>query len=852
MPFSPPSPVLKRRQSAAFLLLLVVSLGVGALAHAQAPPLPLDPTRNLPPAPAPAHTTLPEEYIWTANDVTALRPDHGRFPWNRPDLRVDPHRFRVHFRVGALPRVATLYVAGPREAHIFLNGRRLDDFYLDTDAPIGFHVFHTSVAAALRLGDNVLAIEATRGHGIVTGAASTATQQLTYGEIIVARIAPAQFGVEAPALVVSNGTWRSATASPEHPQERWSEPGFDDSSWQPVESLGPVESNVDFFQWSADAGMYEWPGYVGMSPGLRTFALPASAVTHIFSGAASFANLASLTSATSTATFSITNTIGAQATDADAPSILLDFGREVTGRLLVESASPADATLSIAYGESEIEALATGLTPGQQGGNYLGTNLLHVPANGVARGPKSGFRYVRIRFLRGAPVTAYKSIRVEGIYDPVAYAGSFVSSDPLLNRIWETGAYTAHLCMQDGIWDAPKRDRGRWAGDLDIEGHVISTVFGDRALTEETLRALVPSAGAHVNGIPSYSALWITSLADLYQHFGDIAFLLSQRQALLGILAGMDASLNADGLFDNHAHQWLFVDWAPGLYAYTPESRIGTQLQYIRAYHAAAALLRALDDAAAGQRYDAQATRALNAIHALRDANGATYGDTWQLNALATVVDDPKTAGAIWTRVLSHVKQDAPADQVVSPYFNAYVLEAMDVTGHQQQALDWIRAYWGGMLAEGATSFWESYDLRWPKTNPQLSLQADGTSGYFVSLAHGWSSGPTAWLTENVLGITPSSPAYDTVDIRPRLLGLDYAGGTVPTPHGTIAIHIDRQKGIDLDLPPGIARATVAYYASDPTREVFLDGKPSRCENCKDTQQVFEITQAGHHVIGPR
>jgi alpha-L-rhamnosidase len=850
MPFGSWFVMPKLRHIATLVALSILS-GAVPITAAQSFPSPLDPARNLADAPAIPHAALPEEYIWTANDVTALRPDHNKFPWSRPDLRVAPHLFRAKFRIAELPADATLYVAGPREAHIFLNGRRLDDFYLNTDAPIGFHVFHTSATAALRRGDNVLAIEAIRGRGIVSATESAATQQLAYGEILAARIVPARFGVEAPALVVSNTTWRSATSSPGEQPSHWSEPEFDDSAWQPVESLGPVESNVDFFQWSADAGMYGWPGYIGMSPALRTFPLSASAVAHVFSSRASLTNLASLTAANSTAMFTVTSSGGAEPSDADAPSILLDFGREVAGRLFVESASPTDATLSVAYGESEIEAMATGLTSGQQGGNYLGTNLLYVPANGIARGPKSGFRYVRIRFLRGAPVTAFKSIRVEGIYYPVTYAGSFTSSDPLLNRIWEVGAYTAHLCMQDGIWDAVKRDRGRWAGDLDVEGRVISTVFGDRSLTEETLRALVPSKeGAHVNGIPSYSALWITSLENLYQHSGDKAFVLSQRQALLGMLATMDASLNADGLFDNVKHQWLFVDWAPGFYAYTPESRIGTQFQYIRAYRAAATLLRAMDDVADAQRYDAQAARALNSIHTLRDANGATYGDTWQLNTLAALVDKP--ANPLWSEVLSHVKQDAPADQVVSPYVNAYVLDAMAAMDHQREALNWIRAYWGGMLAEGATSFWESYDLRWPKTNPHLSLQADGTSGYFVSLAHGWSSGPTAWLTENVLGITPSSPGYDTVNIHPNLLDLDYASGAVPTPHGILAIHIDKKKGIELDLPAGIAHATVAYTPPTPKTTVFLDGKPSRCENCKNDELIIEITRPGHHVIGPR
>jgi hypothetical protein len=138
--------------------------------------------------------------------------------------------------------------------------------------------------------------------------------------------------------------------------------------------------------------------------------------------------------------------------------------------------------------------------------------------------------------------------------------------------------------------------------------------------------------------------------------------------------------------------------------------------------------------------------------------------------------------------------------------------------GHADAALAWIRSYWGGMLAEGATSFWESYDLRWPKTDPHLSLEADGTSGFFVSLAHGWSSGPTAWLSENVLGIRPSSPGYDTVTIAPRLLGLEFARGSVPTPHGVISIEIEKGKGITVNLPPGIREAVVNLPGGAPVR----------------------------------
>ena len=71
-------------------------------------------------------------------------------------------------------------------------------------------------------------------------------------------------------------------------------------------------------------------------------------------------------------------------------------------------------------------------------------------------------------------------VAVDHKYYPVEYKGSFACSDDLLTRIWYMGAYTAHLCMQEDIWDAPKRDRARWMGDLHVSGAVINLAFADR------------------------------------------------------------------------------------------------------------------------------------------------------------------------------------------------------------------------------------------------------------------------------------------------------------------------------------------------------------------------------------
>src|SRR6185312_11967752 len=58
---------------------------------------PLDPMEGLPAATVTTRVPLQAEYIWTANDITVRRPDHGKFPWSRTELRTAPHFFRAHF-----------------------------------------------------------------------------------------------------------------------------------------------------------------------------------------------------------------------------------------------------------------------------------------------------------------------------------------------------------------------------------------------------------------------------------------------------------------------------------------------------------------------------------------------------------------------------------------------------------------------------------------------------------------------------------------------------------------------------------------------------------------------------------
>ncbi len=803
----------------------------------------LDPARN--PAQhqleSETHKPLPEEYIWTQQDAVKSDALLSYESLSQND-ETGPHYFRREFDLKSVPAKATLYLAGPRSVHVFVNGQQVGQFQSNLDSPIGVHVFPMDVTSALHAGKNVIAIEAVRGGGINAFNNSRLTMQLTMGKILAVKLLASARGVDGPALLISNKEWKASLKA----DEGWQNAGFNDASWPAPDSLGPIESSIDLLQWNADAGMYDWPGYDGISPFLAQTPLSPVSVNHVYGGVGSIRNADALKGSANSGEFTV-DLPSSTVENTDAPQIILDFGRNTNGRLHFVSDSDSPATVTVQYGESEAEALKL---------PYLGENALFIPAHGSAFAPKSTFRYAIVRFIGGEKLR-FKSIDDDLIYYPVKYEGFFESSDAKLNLMWTIGAYTAHLCMQDDIWDAPKRDRGRWMGDLEVSGRTINDVFGDRFLMEDTLDRLMGPAPIrqHVNGIAGYSAFWITGEAEYYRHMGSKQQLMSFHERLVQLLHFMESELDNRNLYVNNHKSWPFVDWSPELNGDTPEARRGTQLEFIAAFAQGVYLLDEMGDTENAQLF----AKKLNDLKAaaqqyLFDKQTNSYGDRWQVNAIAVLSGavDPSQYGDLWKASLSSVGKIKYNALIITPYYNYYVISAMARMGHRAEALDWIRQYWGGMVDEGATSFWEGYDPSWYKDDAHGSLQADNMSGYRVSLAHGWSSGVTPWLMEEVLGIHAAGAGFSTVDIRPDLIDLAWARGGEPTPHGMLSVSLKKQgqnTAIGIDLPSE-TEAQVSVPVQSPNAEVTVNGKAAQSVSAENgTRAIVTIKQAGHYEI---
>ena len=139
--------------------------------------------------------------------------------------------------------------------------------------------------------------------------------------------------------------------------------------------------------------------------------------------------------------------------------------------------------------------------------------------------------------------------------------------------------------------------------------------------------------------------------------------------------------------------------------------------------------------------------------------------------------------------------------RIRAPFHGLFVTEGLFAYGEDICAVDFIRRYWGGMLERGATTFWDDFSLDWP---PGVLPNRQ------TSLCHGWAAGPTYSLPAHVLGVRPAvepgGPGFRRVLIEPRPADLEWAAGTVPTPHGPVSVSWQRSAErfrLEADVPPG-------------------------------------------------
>lgn len=480
---------------------------------------------------------------------------------------------------------------------------------------------------------------------------------------------------------------------------------------------------------------------------------------------------------------------------------LIDFSKETFGFLQLHGLN-GKGKVNIYYGESREEALDT---------EFCETlDILFVDENNITDEAlastklvsdiytfenSKAFRYV---FITKESGVNYVDVSMLYEYKPVEYRGGFRSNDEELNNIWKVGEYTMHLTTREFFIDGIKRDRWTWSGDAIQSYQMNYYLFFDAQTVRNTiwlLRGKDPVT-SHTNTIMDYSFFWFLSIYDYYMYTGDSRFISQIYPRMQTMMDYVFGRTNANGMVEGMTGDWIFVDWADGYMDKRGELSF-EQILFCKSLETMALCSKLVGNPADQSKYEKLAVdlreklipafwnetkKALvhNRLNGEQQEQVTRYANIFA--AFYNYLSDEQKA-AIKTSVLLN---DAVM-KISTPYMRYYELEALCAMGEQKTVMKEIKDYWGGMIREGATSFWEKYN---PTDKGTQHLAMYGRP-YGKSLCHAWGASPVYLLGKYYLGIQPVKAGYTEFSITPNLGGLKWMEGTVPTPNGEIRLYMN-------------------------------------------------------------
>lgn len=495
-----------------------------------------------------------------------------------------------------------------------------------------------------------------------------------------------------------------------------------------------------------------------------------------------------------------------ESTDNENASVVLDFGCELHGgiRILVPNftGDTPYPEIRITFGESlsEVESVV---------GQDTSTNdhsprqfTVPIPRFSDTEWGQTGFRFVKIELMTKGVKFRIKSAVAVFVYHDFEYKGSFECDDKEVNKIFDTAAYTVHLCLQNMVWDGIKRDRLVWIGDMMIETMTVRDLFGRLPIVEQSLdyiRDLTPLPG-WMNTYSTYSMWWILILHDWFMATGGIEYLEKQAEYLDGLTKQLCNHVKDDGTMTLPGY---FLDWPTNG---NPKTVAAIKSLLKMTLCASVELLNRLS-------LNETADLATATIKRL-DKKLYDNGEIKQIVAVQSLAGDVDSEDAAKIIERNGIKG-------FSTFMGYHLLSALAKAGHYGEALTLMKEYYGEMLKKGATTFFEDYDPEWSQnsstvdtmpTDGQRDIHADFGAfcykGLRHSFCHGWSAGPVPYLMEYVLGVNIEDEGCKTLRITPHLDGLNWVKGKFPTPFGTVSIEHNRLENgkisTKIDAPDGV------------------------------------------------
>lgn len=453
----------------------------------------------------------------------------------------------------------------------------------------------------------------------------------------------------------------------------------------------------------------------------------------------------------------------------DVQEITLDFGRHLTGYFTFHTKTLSrcqDAPVRLRFFFAEMPAeLNTPLEPwkGSLSRAWMQDEVVTVTEvdTEITIPRRLAFRYVRVKLLGASPDFDFA---IDDMYctaqtsagEVLTTVDSICPDD--IADIRRVSIETLRECMQTVYEDGPKRDHRLWAGDMYLQTLANRYTFGNYDLTRRCLylfAALADERGNVISNIfehplphaqershcITYALLWNSTLLEYLRDTGDYEtarelWPVARRQVEEAL-----GYVDDDGIY-RHSYErgtWMFFDWREGLDMNTLMQ--GAMIFGLDQTYELARMLGTEDEVSDWPGISRKMRNAARRDMFDRERGVFVSGPDRQVSALAQTW--MIKAGVIKNRQARKAIENALAmPEVVmpgTPYATHYLVDAMILAGMTDEAREYLRDYWGGMVAKGADTFWESYD---PDND---FISAYGFSP-LNSSCHAWSCTPVYFI----------------------------------------------------------------------------------------------------------
>lgn len=254
-------------------------------------------------------------------------------------------------------------------------------------------------------------------------------------------------------------------------------------------------------------------------------------------------------------------------------SLLIDFGSEITGSLLLTARGKSGQQVVIHSGE---ECNADGSVRSKMRCNcdYEETWTLDNGICCLEQYDYKAFRYVQLFYEEGAEIQeVLVQVRHYPLKEKLCTLKSSISE---LESIFDLCKNTVKYGTQEGYLDCPSREKGQYLGDSVVTAHAQILLSGSDEMLRKCIRQFAGTAqicpglmgvapGSFMQEIADFSLLWSQLLITEYNYSGDKEFLREYYPTALNIIRHFSQYSRKDGLLEQVADKWNLVDWPENL-----------------------------------------------------------------------------------------------------------------------------------------------------------------------------------------------------------------------------------------------------------------------------------------------